>query len=1485
MNDSDISTNQSLDEVTTLRQRLLDLEHAHRQCQQQVEQLTQQLHQEQTARQEVEDSLHLTLTSAQMVSWDMDLTTQQVICSPNAQAVWGLQVGTADDFFAVIHPDDRQQVMQSVEQARAGQADYRLDYRVIGPDGVTRWLTSQGRVYLNEAGKGIRLIGLSVDATERKQAELQLRESQRFIQQMADSMPGTLYVYDVLEQRNVYVNRQIGELLGYTPEQIQDFGDRLFAELIHPDDFANLGFQIERLNRAADGEIIDYEYRMRHANGAWRWLWSRNTVSTRLPDGRVHQVVGTVHDITSAKHDELSRQQVEADLQQRELEFRALLENTPDIIMRYDRELRFLYISPSIQQAVGIPAAQFIGKTGAELGFTDPQSEVWFAQIQQVFDTGQRRSIESEFPNPQGELRVYQSHFVPESRQGEQIQTVVGFSRDVTEFKRVERSLRQSEERLRLATEGAGMGTWDVDLITGNAVWSEQHFTMLGYQPVATGEASEAMWYSRIHPDDVERVHQAWEQSRLDHTLYQAEYRVIRADNGQIAWLQGLGSFTYDSTGTATRSIGVVFDITDRKRSEAERQQTAIALREAHVQLESALAAGAVYAWRWNISTDRVITNAAFAALFALEPAEVTSEGLPIEYFIRSMHEDDRPRVVAAIQQAIATGEEYAAEYRVRTITGEERWLTARGRVEYDAAGHPVSFPGVLIDITQRKHAEADLQRLSAELKQQLWRFDAVASAVPDFIYTFDRVGRFTYVNQPLLDLWQKTSSEAIGKTCFELEYPAELADRLHRQVQQVIATRQSVRDETPYPSALGTRDYEYILVPLFNTEGAVEAVAGITRDISDRKRTEAALAETNQTLQAIIQACPLAIMGLQSDGTVRIWNPAAEQIFGWSQPEVLGRFLPAIPDDRQDEFLHNLATTLQGQGLVAVETQRQKKGNILFEVELWTAPVAETQLGVSCLAVVADITQRKQAEAALRESQERFRALADNIAQLVWMADGQGSIFWYSQRCFDYTGMSLEDLQGWGWQAVHHPDHVERVTAKFRSHIESGEIWEDTFPMRRHDGEYRWFLSRAVPIRDEQGNVLRWFGTNTDITERQQAEAEREQLLKREQVAREQAEAANRVKDEFLAVLSHELRTPLNPILGWAKLLRTRQFDAAVADRALDTIERNAKLQAQLIEDLLDVSRILQGKLNLNGSPVDLVKTVEASLETVWLSAEAKTIQIQTHLQPVVGHISGDANRLQQVVWNLLSNAVKFTPPGGQVEVRLEQVGTFAHISVSDTGEGISPDFLPHVFEYFRQADSSTTRQFGGLGLGLAIVRHLVELHGGTVHATSPGRGRGSTFTVRLPLTVLSQRPDREDCPPETIKNLGGINILVVDDDADMRDLIRFILESQGAVVRVAASVAEALDQMAESLPEVLISDIGMPQTDGYALMQQVRTRVLPPGKTLRAIALTAYAGDLNQRQALSAGFQLHLTKPIEPEQLVNAISQVMMPSFSPSS
>jgi signal transduction histidine kinase/ActR/RegA family two-component response regulator len=377
------------------------------------------------------------------------------------------------------------------------------------------------------------------------------------------------------------------------------------------------------------------------------------------------------------------------------------------------------------------------------------------------------------------------------------------------------------------------------------------------------------------------------------------------------------------------------------------------------------------------------------------------------------------------------------------------------------------------------------------------------------------------------------------------------------------------------------------------------------------------------------------------------------------------------------------------------------------------------------------------------------------------------------------------------------------------------------------------------------------------------------------------EAQEANRMKDEFLATLSHELRTPLNAIVGWTKLLQGGQLDAATTTRAIDTIDRNARAQTQLIEDILDVSRIVAGKLHLNVRPIEVRTVLEGALDSVRHAAEAKGVRLEARLADP-GELSGDPDRLQQVVWNLLSNAIKFTPRGGSVRVTLSRDPQHAEVVVEDTGIGIRPEFLPHVFERFRQADSSSTRPHGGLGLGLAIVRHLIELHGGTVDVASEGEGKGSRFTVRLPVVAPvaaagdARRRDPQALPAEVLGQLEGLEVLLVEDEADARELIRTMLEQLGARVTTAASADEALAVFDRTPPDVLLSDIEMPGTDGYSLMRKVRERPVDRGGSVPSAALTAYARPEDRAAALRAGYQLHIAKPVQPAELVAVVSSL---------
>jgi PAS domain S-box-containing protein len=719
-----------------------------------------------------------------------------------------------------------------------------------------------------------------------------------------------------------------------------------------------------------------------------------------------------------------------------------------------------------------------------------------------------------------------------------------------------------------------------------------------------------------------------------------------------------------------------------------------------------------------------------------------------------------------------------------------------------------------------------------------------------------------------------------------------------------------------------------------------VVAIGSQIGQFIERKQTEEELQASQALFQSFMNYCPINAYIKEESGRYLYVNPRVEHSFNRPLVDWLGKtdFDFFASEVAQPIRENDLAVLQAGQITQLVETSPLDDGD--HHYLSFKFPIKDATGRLLLAGMSLDISDRKRFEVEreqllqqLEFSLGQLEAVINSMTEGLLIADAQGNILRFNPAALALHGYeSLEQVQQHQFQTTFEAHDLQGNLIPIKEWALAKALSGETFSnweiqVKRLDTGKTWIGSYSgTPVRNKQGEISLAIVTTHDVTQQRQAQVELARSLAAEKTARAEAEAANQIKDEFLAVLSHELRTPLNPILGWVRLLRNGNLDPQKTAHAVETIERNTKLQIQLIEDLLDISRILQGKLTLNVSPINLATVIEAAKETVRLAAEAKSINLQftivgsdledeqhsaflLHGQPNKNPIQvmGDFNRLQQVVWNLLSNAVKFTPAGGRVEVRLERglgsvqgVGelgeafsstasnpcispTYAQITVTDTGKGISPSFLPHIFEYFRQADSSITRKFGGLGLGLAIARQIVELHGGTIQAQSAGEGQGATFVVRLPLLKAEGRGQKAESDSSLLSHssslmfhpLSGVRVLAVDDEADNLELVRFVLEQAGAIVTLSTSAGEALQHMAQCKPDVLVTDISMPEMDGYTLIRKIRA--LPYGQQIPAIALTAYAGEFNQQQALAAGFQQHISKPVEPDALIKAISRLL--------
>jgi PAS domain S-box-containing protein len=589
-------------------------------------------------------------------------------------------------------------------------------------------------------------------------------------------------------------------------------------------------------------------------------------------------------------------------------------------------------------------------------------------------------------------------------------------------------------------------------------------------------------------------------------------------------------------------------------------------------------------------------------------------------------------------------------------------------------------------------------------------------------------------------------------------------------------------------------------------------------------------------SLYTLILAAVRDSTGRIIDWTYRDANANALAMTGHSREALLGRRVSEVVPERASRLSSACARVLESRKHDSYEAEFEGK---VFAITIYPGG------GDTVVSTALDITKRKYAETALRESEERFRELANGIDQFAWTCDPSGQVSWFNRRWYEYTGTRFEEMRGEGWNSVVHPEHRERVLEHFRGCLESGKEWEDTFPLRGRHGQYRWFLSRAIPIRNSSGQVVRWFGTNTDVSE-----------LRRLQVALEQAD---RRKDEFLAMLAHELRNPLTPISNAAEALLHIVPAGASRQRLLaEMVRRQASQLARLIEDLLDVARITQGRIELRMEQVLLRSCIDTAVETVEPLLRAKRQRL-TVAQPLESlYVTGDRARIAQCISNLLVNAVKYTGPEGEIRVRHYSEAEQGVIEIADSGVGISEESLPHIFELFFQGDRTLDRSQGGLGVGLATCKQLIEMHGGTVSAHSGGIGHGASFVIRLP---LARAPDSHEGETRGRPSGRARRVLIVDDNNDAADSLALVLSLEGHNTSVAYSAEAALDAVRSAAPDFVLLDIGLPNMDGYEVARRIRAS----GASARIVALTGYGQAADRQRSAEAGFSAHLVKPVD--------------------
>jgi PAS domain S-box-containing protein len=1128
----------------------------------------------------------------------------------------------------------------------------------------------------------------------------------------------------------------------------------------------------------------------------------------------------------------------------------------------------------------------------------------------------------------------------------------------------------RSNDALALVLEATHTGLWTWDIDSDLVRWSPETYRIHGLKAAEFG-GTGAAFFALVHPDDRERVRDSVLSAVRAHRLYTEEFRICRPD-GAIRWVMNRGRASYDAHGEPLAVLGTITDITERLMSVEP------ALRGGEESFQAWIGdqrfralADAAPALLWVTDADHLCTflSRGWQEFTGLDE----SQGLGMGW-IEPVHPDDRDRTAAVFLDAAARREPFSIDYRLRRADGEYRWTIDAGRPRFGLRGEFLGYAGSVIDVHERKLAEQQLLRQAALI-------EGISMGTQDLIAAQDDQYRYVYFNEAYRltfeSLWGKPLR--IGTSMLEAlsEWPDE------REKAQGLWARAHAGESFSVTMSFGRPDeakrtFDLRFNPVLDATGRQIGAAHILRDITALEASEA-------RLRRIIDSMFAFVGMLEPDGTLVEANQAPLAVAGLSRSEVIGLPFWDCPWWNHDPLVRARLVAAFGRAVRGEAVRYDEEIRIANDgrltIDFMLQPVIEDGRLVCVIPSGVDVTARTRVEAALARREAEFRALADHMSQLAWMADGGGAIYWYNARWFEHTGTTLEEMQGPGWMRVIHPEHVGRVRDGIRRCFATGEPWEDTFPLRGKDGGYRWSLSHALPIRGEDGRVVRWFGTHTDVEDTRQAldalrrtagllraatEAadlgiheydvasgaitwdarvrklwgvpadapityetfiegihpeDRAEVRRRvaaaldpggsgryeanyrvrsrvdgaerwvyatgqvsfdgrtplrlvgtvqDVTAQKEAESrlrrADRQKDVFLATLAHELRNPLAPIRTAAQVLGHPQLESAQLGWAQGVIQRQTRNMALLLDDLLDVSRITQGKLTLKRQRMPLATAVEAAVETARPLLDRKRHRLSVSLPPETVEIDADPLRLSQILSNLLTNAGKYTDPGGRIDVLATVDGAHVQVQVRDNGIGIAPGMLAQLFETFAQGDGSHARSEGGLGIGLALVKGLVELHGGSIGAHSDGEGRGSTFRIRLPRAPGSPLPatGRDDA---TTPRSSRRRVLIADDNRDAADALAMLLGIAGNDVRVTYDGGSALALARQFRPDFAVLDIGLPDLDGHEVARELRTCDWAAGLVL--VAVTGWGQDEDRRRAMEAGFDHHLTKPVDVDQL----------------
>ena len=1197
----------------------------------------------------------------------------------------------------------------------------------------------------------------------------------------------------------------------------------------------------------------------------------------------------------------IKRERAESSLRVSEENFRAFMQASSQAIWTTDVEGRNLEAFGWWENQTGQTREQSAGAGFLEAVHPDDRrrvAETW----QDVMTRPSFFEAEFRISDRSGEYHHFALRGVPVFNTDDSFRQWIGTLNDITDRKLAEQSLKDNEERYRALVEATSTVVWRANEN------GELNFVGSQWEKVSGQQVQDVLgsgWTASLHPDDRENTIKIWQNALAAKSLYETEFRILMV-NGEYRWFAVRGVPILKPDGSLREWVGANSDITDRKQAES-RLSLLSEISEMTRTFDNA---------------DDLLFAVSKAIGEHLQARRCLFNEINLENDLETVHRDYRrgAKSVAGTHRISEYSSTTSAEMRSgKTVVNNDSKIDARTAGDYERTYQPtgerayIAVPllrenvwvaslwlsddeprhwseqeiALLETVAERTWTAIEKLRINVALRQSEERYRSLFETMDEGFclceMIFDADGKsFDYRFLEVNPVFEKMTGlkDAIGKTAREII--KNFSSNRFEIYGKVVLTGESVR----FTDALEGTDIWFEIYASRVGGDDSRKFTLLFNDISERKLAEIALRESQAHLALALKVGRAGTFEWDIKNNINTWSPEIEAMYGVPVGTFEGTFegwkTRVVPEDarRVEREIRNALETkakdfeYEFRVILPDISQRWFAGRARFEYDDDRRPLRMIGINV-------DVTERKLTEIELSDARVRLESTltAGEIGTWMWyIADNTVVADKNLARMFS---VSEEDANGGkieNYIRAIHPEDRERVAAIIAQAIETGEDYEADYRLVSPKGNICWVIARGTVEYDREGSAVSLPGVVLDITGRKEAEFERELLFIEARKAREIAERANRSKDEFIALVSHELRSPLNAMLGWTRILQKKQADEKTTEYALDVIVKNARSQSRLIEDLLDIARIGEGKLRLEMYATEILPIINAAVETIKPAADAKNIRIVKTFDPTADFISGDDDRLRQIVENLLSNAVKFTPEGGKIEIILKRDGNQAQIIVSDTGQGITADFLPQIFERFKQADPSTTRRHGGLGIGLSLARDLVELHGGTISAQSEGEGTGATFIFTLPLR--SVKPIKQNSGSEgnmsSQGKLYGFWILAVDDEADAREIVSFMLQINGAKVTTANSAVEALEILNDCngrLPDILLSDISMPFESGYALVQKVRALPFEKGGQIPAVALTAFNRPEDREAAFEAGFQKHLGKPVDMDALIAAI------------